>query len=435
MGLPGTLPALNQKAIEFAAKAGLALGCKINGHSEFDRKNYFYPDLPKAYQISELYQPLCTGGGLKIKLSDGREKFVRINHIHLEEDAGKLSHDAFLDLSLADYNRCGVPLIEIVTEPDMSSAEEAANFVKRVSLFLRYAGVSDCRMEQGSLRADVNISLREETSPVLGTRAEIKNLNSTKSIMRAVEFEIKRQSEILQSGGRVVQETRGFNENTGKTKSLRSKEDAHDYRYFPDPDIPPVSLSGAKIEEIRGTLPVLPDARLEKYTKEYGLSEMDSRNLTENIAISDYFEECIKEFPNPKLVAACILVDIFRILKDAGENAGIPFPPAELVYLLKEREGGRITKADAKTVLIEMFAGGKTPRAIIKENGLGIEDDADAIVSVIRRVLAEQPKAFAQYKSGEKKVFGFLMGQCNRYLKGRASPQALKDALIKTLDG
>ena len=310
-GMPGTLPVINQTAVEYAVKAGFALGCDINKFSVFDRKNYFYPDLPKAYQISQLNLPLCINGVVTIEV-DGKKKDIRVNRIHLEEDAGKLVHDDFNAVSLADYNRCGVPLIEIVTEPDISSAEEAKAFVEKVSLLLQYAGVCDCKMEQGSLRADVNVSIMRPEDKEFGTRTECKNLNSLKSIGRAIDFEIKRQSRLLDMGKKVIQETRRFNDNRGETTSMRTKEDAHDYRYFPEPDILQVNFTDEMLDEIKAKLPEMPHKRLARYTGEYGLSEVDAKILVNQKRVSDFFDESLKVYNNPKSVANFIIVELLR---------------------------------------------------------------------------------------------------------------------------
>ncbi|NMB30596.1 MAG: Asp-tRNA(Asn)/Glu-tRNA(Gln) amidotransferase subunit GatB, partial [Clostridiales bacterium] len=299
-GLPGTLPMLNKRAVQYAIRAGFTMNCDINKLTYWDRKNYFYPDLPTAYQISQLYLPLCVNGEVEINVDEQKSKKIRIHQIHLEEDAGKLVHDDFNNVSLADYNRGGIPLIEIVTEPDFSNADEVKEFVEKISLLLQYAGVCECKMEQGQLRVDVNISLMRENDTQLGTRAEIKNLNSIKSITRAIEYEIQRQTKILQNGEKVVQETRRFNENRGTTSSLRSKADAHDYRYFPDPDIPAVTITQAELNEIKAQLPELPDCRLERYIDEYKLTPVNARILIADRAISDFFDEAIKSYNKPK---------------------------------------------------------------------------------------------------------------------------------------
>ena len=310
-GMPGTLPIINQQAVEYAVKAGYALNCGINKFSVFDRKNYFYPDLPKAYQISQLYRPIVGPGYVPIEVN-GQKKNIRINHIHLEEDAGKLVHDAFNGISMADYNRCGIPLIEIVTEPDIASAEEAMAFVEQISLLLQYAGVCDCKMEQGSLRCDVNISLMRPDATEFGTRAEIKNINSIKSVGRAIKYEEKRQALLLEAGKKVIQETRRYNANRDKTTSMRTKENANDYRYFPEPDILQVNLTDAQLDEIRAKLPEMPSSRFKRYTEEYGISEIDAKTLIQTKIISDFFENALKRYNNPKSVAVFILGEFMR---------------------------------------------------------------------------------------------------------------------------
>ena len=357
-GMPGTLPVINQTAVEYAVKAGFALGCDINKFSVFDRKNYFYPDLPKAYQISQLNLPLCINGVVTIEV-DGKKKDIRVNRIHLEEDAGKLVHDDFNAVSLADYNRCGVPLIEIVTEPDISSAEEAKAFVEKVSLLLQYAGVCDCKMEQGSLRADVNVSIMRPEDKEFGTRTECKNLNSLKSIGRAIDFEIKRQSRLLDMGKKVIQETRRFNDNRGETTSMRTKEDAHDYRYFPEPDILQVNFTDEMLDEIKAKLPEMPHKRLARYTGEYGLSEVDAKILVNQKRVSDFFDESLKVYNNPKSVANFIIVELLRRV-NLGEVSmdSLPFEADAFAKLVEMADTDKVSKNDAKKILREMISSG-----------------------------------------------------------------------------
>ena len=347
-GMPGTLPVINQTAVEYAVKAGFALGCDINKFSVFDRKNYFYPDLPKAYQISQLNLPLCINGVVTIEV-DGKKKDIRVNRIHLEEDAGKLVHDDFNAVSLADYNRCGVPLIEIVTEPDISSAEEAKAFVEKVSLLLQYAGVCDCKMEQGSLRADVNVSIMRPEDKEFGTRTECKNLNSLKSIGRAIDFEIKRQSRLLDMGKKVIQETRRFNDNRGETTSMRTKEDAHDYRYFPEPDILQVNFTDEMLDEIKAKLPEMPHKRLARYTVEYGLSEVDAKILVNQKRVSDFFDESLKVYNNPKSVANFIIVELLRRV-NLGEVSmdSLPFEADAFAKLVEMADTDKVSKSFVK---------------------------------------------------------------------------------------
>ncbi len=433
-GMPGTLPVLNKQAVEYIVKAGLALNCEINEYSKMDRKNYFYPDLPKAYQISQFDLPICKNGGLTINTPEG-EKFIRIERIHLEEDAGKLLHDGYDKYSLADYNRCGVPLIEIVTKPDLSSSEEAREFVEKVRLMLLYSGVSDCRMEEGSLRADVNVSIRPFGTDELGTRTEMKNINSIRGIARSIDAEIQRQSELLDEGKKIIQETRRWDDNKGESKSMRSKEDAHDYRYFPEPDIVPVTFTKEEIEAIRSSLPELPDKRFAKYTAEYGLSEADANLLLTSVSLSNFFESSAKECGNPKAASNFIIVEVLRRLNDSGLSADdIPFGGNVLGRLLKMMEAEEITAANAKKVLAEMFESGKEPEAIIAEKGYKVINDTGEVENTVKEILANNEKAVAEYLEGKEKTFGFLMGQCSRALAGRGNPKVVQDVLRSELD-
>ncbi len=430
-GLPGTLPVVNQGAVTLAARAGFALGCSVNGYSSFDRKNYFYPDLPKAYQITQFENPICGAGAIEVN-----GKKFRINHIHIEEDAGKLVHDDYEGVSMADYNRCGVPLIEIVTEPDMRSAEEARDFVAEIALRLRYAGVCDAKMEQGSLRVDVNISLMPYDSDVFGTRAEIKNLNSLKSIVRAIEYEIERQSEILDKGEKVIQETRHFNDNHGTTKSLRSKEEAHDYRYFPEPDIPPVFLTDEEIEEIRNSMPEMPYKRYERYTSEYNLPEADANLLIADKDLSDFYDSAVKEYPNYKAVSNMVLGEFLRNINDtAVAVADVKIAPSDLAQTVKMSEDGIVSKNAAKDIVKIMFEKGGKPQDIAKANGLIMENDSSALEEVIDRVIGENAESVQSFKDGNQKVFGFLMGQVIRYAGKGANPKMAKDLLMKKING
>ena len=433
--MPGTLPIINQQAVEYAVKAGYALNCGINKFSVFDRKNYFYPDLPKAYQISQLYRPIVGPGYVPIEVN-GQKKNIRINHIHLEEDAGKLVHDAFNGISMADYNRCGIPLIEIVTEPDIASAEEAMAFVEQISLLLQYAGVCDCKMEQGSLRCDVNISLAEKDSDKLGTRTEVKNLNSTKAIQRAIEYEIYRQTELIENGERVVQETLHFNDATGETSSLRSKEDAHDYRYFPDPDIPPIIFTEEELAAIKADIPEMPEQRVARYTGEYGISAADAKVLTDSKRVSDLFENALKAYNNPKPIGTFIVVELMRRI-NLGELDldNMKFTAEDLAKLIELAENGKISKDNRKIILREMLETGKKPETIAEEQQLWIKEDNALLEKTINGIMEANPKAVEQYRSGETKVFGFLMGQCNKALKGAASPASIKAMLEEKLKG
>lgn len=432
-GMPGTLPVINQTAVEYAVKAGFALGCDINKFSVFDRKNYFYPDLPKAYQISQLYRPLCLEGKVEIETSAGK-KDIRINHIHLEEDAGKLVHDDFNAVSLADYNRCGIPLVEIVTEPDISSAEEAKAFIEKVILLLQYAGVSDCKMEEGSLRCDVNVSIMRPGDTKLGTRAEIKNMNSLKSITRAINYEIKRQSRLLDAGKQVVQETRRFNENKGETSSMRSKENAHDYRYFPEPDILQVNFTDEMLDSIKAMLPELPHKRMKRYTEQYGLSKTDAQILINQKRVSDFYDEAVAAYNQPKSIANFIIVELLRRV-NLGEVSmeALPFTAQEFAELVQMADTEKVSKNDAKKILRQMIETGKDAKTIAQQSGMLIVNDTAKAEEMIASILSENAAAVTQYQNGEKKVFGFLMGQCTKVLRGVCTPGVIKDLLEKKL--
>ncbi|MBQ7782559.1 MAG: Asp-tRNA(Asn)/Glu-tRNA(Gln) amidotransferase subunit GatB [Oscillospiraceae bacterium] len=436
-GMPGTLPVINQTAVEYAVKAGYALGCSINKFSVFDRKNYFYPDLPKAYQISQLNLPLCINGNVPIEYEENgekKQKNIRINRIHLEEDAGKLIHDDLNGVSLADYNRCGIPLIEIVTEPDISSAEEARTFVEKIALLLQYAGVSDCKMEQGSIRCDVNISLMKPTDKEFGTRAEIKNLNSLKSIYRTIEFEIKRQAKLLDRGERVVQETRRFDDNRGETKTMRTKEDAHDYKYFPDPDILQVNFTDEDLANIRNSLPEMPYERLDKYVNKYGIPEKEAKIIVNNKKLSDLFENALSCYNNPKSLVNFINGEIMRRINLGEIDIENPaFTAEEIAKLVEMSDTEKVTKNDAKEIFREMAEKGGNPEDIAKREGMLIVTDTGRVNEVIDAVIAANEKAVNQYKDGDMKVFGFLMGQCNKELRGAATPKVVKEELEKKL--
>jgi aspartyl-tRNA(Asn)/glutamyl-tRNA(Gln) amidotransferase subunit B len=439
MGFPGTLPVINESAVEFAVKAGFALNCGINKFSVWDRKNYFYPDLPKAYQISQLNLPLCINGLVGVEYTENSERKthdVRINRIHLEEDAGKLTHNDLDGISLADYNRCGIPLIEIVTEPDIGSAEEAKAFVEKVSLLLQYAGVCDCKMEQGSLRCDVNISIMKPDAKELGTRAEIKNLNSIKSIGRAIEYEIYRQSKLLDMGGRVVQETRRFDDNRGETKSMRSKENANDYRYFPEPDILQVNMTDEMLDNIRVKMPEMPDKRLARYLSDYALSETDAKIIINNKKISDFYDKAVSAYNNPKALCNFVTGELLRRINLGEIDAdNIKFTPEAVAKLIEMSETDVINKGNIKDVFRVMIENGSEPYETAKSLGFVIENDTGKMVEVITDIIAKNPAPVEQYRVGETKVFGFLMGQCTKALKGAATSKAIKDELEKQLKG
>lgn len=431
-GLPGTLPVLNQRAVEYIIKAGYVMNCDISRFTKWDRKNYFYPDLPKAYQISQMPRPVCLNGHVDI-VSEGVEKRIRINRIHLEEDAGKLIHDDQTKQTLADYNRCGIPLIEIVTEPDFHSAADVTAFVEKIRLLLQYAGICDGKMEQGSLRCDVNISLAEKDAKELGTRAELKNINSVRAIGRAIEYEIYRQTEILESGGKVIQETRRFTE-SGETVAMRSKEDAQDYRYFPDPDIPPIIFTEEELEEIKSSIPEMPESRRERYINEYGIAPNEADSLINNKAVCFFFEDALKCYNKPKTVSSFILVELMRRINTGeADMDNLPFEPKDLARLVEIMDTDKINKSHGKDILRTMLETGKAPDAVCDEENLWIKEDLGQAEAVIDKIMADNPGPVEQYRNGETKVFGFLMGQANRQLKGAATPGAIKEILERKL--
>lgn len=429
-GMPGTLPILNMNAVRLAAKAGFATDCTVHNYSAFDRKNYFYPDLPKAYQITQFFDPICTDG--HITVCDGTD--IRINRIHIEEDAGKLVHDDYEGISMADYNRCGVPLIEIVTEPDFRTIEQVQDFVQKIALRLKYAGVCDARMDQGSLRVDVNISLMPYGSDKFGTRAELKNINSVKSIGRAIEYEIKRQSEILDAGGEVVQETRRYNENHDDTKSLRSKEEAHDYRYFPEPDIPPVLFTDEEIAEIRKSMPEMPHERFLRYTKEYGLPEDDAALIISVKEFSDFYDEAVKINPDYKQVSNMMLGEVSHSLNESEKTiSDVPFSPADIANTVKMASDGKISVGNARQIVAIMFNNGGNPEKIAEENGFIMSSSTDGLEEIIDRVISENADSLEKYRAGNEKLFSFFMGQAMRAAGKSANPRLIKDILAKKL--
>lgn len=432
-GLPGTLPVLNKKAVEYIIKAGYVMNCDISRFTKWDRKNYFYPDLPKAYQISQMPRPVCLAGKVNINVN-GENKVIRINRIHLEEDAGKLVHNEVNRISLADYNRCGIPLIEIVTEPDFHSAAEVIAFVEKIKLLLQYAGICDCKMEQGSIRCDVNISIAPKGSTELGTRTELKNINSLKAIERAIQVEIERQEELLENGERVIQETRRFNEQLGETTAMRSKEDAHDYRYFPDPDIPPIIFTEEELEEIKNSIPELPEQRVERFVNELGLKKADADIIVGNKKICDFFDAAIAEYNNPKAIANFILGELMnRINRGEADMENLKFGGAEFAQLVEYMQTDKISQANAKTILRDMIENGGSPKEIADRDDLWIKEDNDLLAKVVDEIIANNPKPVEQYKNGDQKVFGFFMGQANKALKGAASPKAIQEYIRKKL--
>ncbi len=432
-GMPGVLPVLNEKVVEFAARAGLATNCKIANFSKMDRKGYYYPDLPKAYQISQFDLPLCKEGYVDISVN-GIEKRIRITRIHMEEDAGKLLHDACAGTAV-DYNRCGVPLIEIVTEPDMRSAEEAKAFLDALKSIMQYTGVSDCKMQEGSLRCDVNISVREQGSSVLGTRTEMKNLNSFSAVYRAIEAESARQIALVEDGGTVQQETRRFDDAKGKSFAMRGKEEAHDYRYFPDPDLVPITLTDVRINQIKGSLPELPDAKKKRYIEDLGLSEYDAGVLTAERDIALFFDACLAEYDEPKKVCNLIMTDLLRLLKEDGippEN--IPVKPAHLAETLKLIESGQVNITVAKTVFEECFRTCESPASIVEKKGLAQISDTDEIRTMIRDIISNNPGPVADYKGGKQKALTFFVGQVMKATRGQANPQVVNSIALEELD-
>ena len=433
MAMPGTLPVLNEKVVEYAVKAGLATNCSISKDSKNDRKNYFYPDLPKSYQISQFDKPLCNNGYIEIEEENSEKKKIRILRIHIEEDAGKLNHNEFSEGSLVDLNRAGVPLIEIVSEPDLRSAKEADAYLKKMKSILEYIAVSNCKMQEGSYRADVNVSIHKPGTP-FGTRAEMKGMSSFKSISRAIEYEIQRQSEILDNGGVVEQETRRWDDVSGKTFSMRDKEDAQDYRYFPDPDLVAINLSDEYIEDIKNNLPELPESRKERYINKYHLSEKDANIITSSKYLSDLFEKAREVCGNRKAVNNWIISDISRILNEKELEADqIPFTAEHLGHLVELIDKGTISSSIGKKVIEELFENPKEPEEIIKEKGWIQISDEGEIREVVLKVLEENPNSVADYKAGKDRAIGFLVGQAMKATKGKANPQMLNKMLKKEL--
>lgn len=433
MAMPGTLPVLNEKVVEYAVKAGLATDCKIARDSKNDRKNYFYPDLPKSYQISQFDKPLCEHGKIEIETSQG-EKTIGITRIHIEEDAGKLNHDEFGGGSLVDLNRAGVPLIEIVSEPDLRTTEEVELYLKKLKSILEYIEVSDCKMEEGSLRADVNVSVRKKGEEKFGTRTEMKNMNSFRSITRAIEYEMGRQIEVIENGGKIEQETLRWDEVSGKTFSMRDKENAQDYRYFPEPDLVAIKLSEEYIENIRKTLPEMPESRKERYLRDYKLSEKDAGIITSSKYLSDLFEKASEICGNYKAVNNWIISDISRILNETEmDPKEIPFDAKQLAKLVTLIDKGTISSSIGKKVLIELFENPRDPEDIIKEKGWIQISDEGAIKEVVLKIIEANPQSVADFKAGKDRALGFLVGQAMKETKGKANPQMLNKMFAEEL--
>lgn len=435
-GMPGTLPVLNEKVLEFAVRTGLATNCEITMYNKFDRKNYFYPDLPKAYQISQLYLPICRNGYIEINDSiNGGKKKVRIHEIHMEEDAGKLVHDEWSDCTLVNYNRCGVPLLEIVSEPDIASADEAVEYVQKLREILQFCGVSDCKMQEGSLRADVNVSVMEKGSTEFGTRTEMKNINSFKAIHNAIETESQRQIELIEDGGTVIQETRRWDDSKGYSYAMRSKEDAQDYKYFPDPDLPPVQLTDEYVNNIRESLPELPEAKKERYMSEFGLSEYDTSMICSSVSYVSLFERTVEITKNPKDSANWIMGELMKMLNDTQtlpEN--MAFDKDSLGEIINMLNGNKISRDSAKKVFKAVFAENVNPAEYVKANNMEMVSDTGAIKSIVEEVIANNPKAVAEYKEGKEKAIGFLIGQAMRALRGKA-PASEVTKILKELLG
>ena len=433
LGMPGALPVLNKQVVEFAIRAGLAVDCEIKKFNKFDRKNYFYPDLSKNYQISQFDKPICEGGHIDIEV-DGQTKRIGITRIHMEEDAGKLIHSGATiktsDSSAVDYNRAGVPLIEIVSEPDMRSSAEARAYLEKLKAILEYTEVSDCKMQEGSLRCDANISVMPEGATEFGTRAEIKNLNSFRALERAIEYEIQRQIQLVEDGGTVVQETRTWDDGKGVTLSMRSKEEAHDYRYFPEPDLVPVEIDDAWIARVKSELPELPAARKARLMQEKGLVDYDAENIVSTKAMAEYFDEAAKHTEDSKGIANWLLGDVSAYLN--SENIAIeqfPITPANLGEMVNLINKGVLSSKLAKKVFIEMLKTGKTPQALVKELGLEQISDEGAIVKIVEETLAENPQSIIDYKAGKDRALGFLVGQIMKKSRGKANPKMVNNLL------
>jgi aspartyl-tRNA(Asn)/glutamyl-tRNA(Gln) amidotransferase subunit B len=432
--MPGVLPVLNRRVVDYTLRMALATGCTIAPESRFARKNYFYPDLPKGYQISQYELPIAEHGGIAIEV-DGRPCHVRIRRIHMEEDAGKLSHDPHRPVSRVDLNRTGVPLIEVVSEPDIDSPAAAGAYLRKLRAIVRYLGICDGNLEEGSFRCDANVSIRPRGANGLGTRTELKNLNSFRFVEKAIEYEINRQKEVLLEGGAIVQETRLWDSARNQTFSMRGKEEAHDYRYFPDPDLLPLVIDPAWIERVRQSLPELPDARAARFVERFGLPAYDAGVLTSDRELADYFEACLQHFPQPKPVSNWIMGPLLGLLNAKGIAIDqSPIPAAELASLLKLVDNGAISAKIAKTVFDEMAASGKAAAAIVAEKGLSQINDQGELEAVIQAVLERNPKEVAAYRSGKTKLMGFFVGEVMKATRGQANPKTVNQLLQKILE-
>ncbi len=436
LGMPGVLPVMNKKAFDYALKTALALDCEINRFTNFDRKGYYYPDLPKNYQISQNYLNLGTNGYIELRIN-GSKKGVSIHNVHLEEEAGKLIHPetSDADFSLVDFNRAGVPLLEIVSNPDMRNLDEVLNYMETLRNVLLYIEVSDCKMQEGSLRFEASVSLRKKGEERLGNRVEIKNLNSMKAVLKVLDYEIKRQTELLNSGKVIERETRLWDEVNERSERMRGKEEAHDYRYFPEPDLVPVLIDAAWIADIKRTIPELPVARYERFIEEYCLSDYDARVLTDEKAVADYFEECVKTYNSPKSISNWVTNDVLRERKERGfDISGFVVTPARLVELVKMVDEGKVNLLTAREILAEMIETGQPAGRIVEEKGLLQISDERAIEKVVARVVESNPNTVADYRKGKKNAFGFLVGQIMRETKGKANPKVVNDTLRVFLD-
>ena len=431
-GMPGSLPVLNKQVVEYALAVGLATNCGINQYCKFDRKNYFYPDNPQNYQISQLYLPICHDGWVEIETAGGKKK-IGIHEIHMEEDAGKLIHDEWEDCSLVDYNRSGVPLIEIVSEPDMRSADEVIAYLEKLRLIIQYLGASDCKLQEGSMRADVNLSVREVGAPEFGTRTEMKNLNSFKAIAHAIEGERERQIEILEEGGKVVQETRRWDDNKESSRAMRSKEDAQDYRYFPDPDLTPVIISDEWLERVRNAQPELRTEKLARYQEEFCIPQYDAEILTASKHMADVFEETVKLSGKPKEVSNWLMTEAMRLLKEQEKDAEqMKFSPAHLAKLIELVDKNVVNRTVARNVFEAVFNEDVDPEVYVEEHGLKVVNDEGALKKTIEELLEKNPQSVADFKAGKEKAMGFIVGQTMRAMKGKADP-AVVNALVREL--
>ena len=433
-GMPGSLPVLNKKVVEYAAAVGLATNCIINQNCKFDRKNYFYPDNPQNYQISQLYEPICRNGYVEIETTDGGTKKIGIHEIHMEEDAGKLVHDDWEDVSVVDFNRSGVPLIEIVSEPDMRSADEVIAYLEKLRLIIQYLGASDCKLNEGSMRADVNISVREAGATEFGTRTEMKNLNSFRAISNAIEGEKNRQIDLIESGEKVVQETRRWDDTKGSSHAMRSKEDAQDYRYFPEPDLVPVCISDEWLEEIRSRQPEFRTEKLSRYEQEYEIPRYDAEIITNSKHMADLFEETVALCGKPKKVSNWLMVETMRLLKEHEmEPEDIRFSAKHLAALVNLADTGTVNSTVAKEVFEQMFAEDIDPEKYVEEHGLKTVNDEGALRATIEQVIKDNPQSVDDYHNGKEKAIGFLVGQTMKAMKGKANPGMVNQILKELL--